>query len=118
MTPPSQYAMVFFFLSSCPDCHQFAPKLKQFTQINAMQTYAFSLDGQALSEYPVPIPATPEISQRFFDNPRNIIVPATFLINVNSGKYVRVSIGNVSYAELEQSVNGILNDQAIVEAMQ
>ncbi|WP_414930329.1 type-F conjugative transfer system pilin assembly thiol-disulfide isomerase TrbB [Vibrio mimicus] len=118
MTPPSQYAMVFFFRSDCPYCHRFAPKLERFTRVNALPTYAFTLDGKGLNTYPVPIPATPDISQRFFDNPRNITVPATFLINVNSGKYVRVSIGDVSYAELAQSVNGILNDPSVMETMQ
>ncbi|MGR5406502.1 type-F conjugative transfer system pilin assembly thiol-disulfide isomerase TrbB [Vibrio mediterranei] len=113
-----QYAMVFFFRSDCPYCHQFAPTLKQFSQINGLQTYAFSLDGKALNEYPVPIPATPEISQMFFENPRSITVPATFLINVNSRKFVRVSIGNVSEQELTQSVNGIFNDPSVLEAMQ
>lgn len=115
--PNDQYAMVFFFRSDCPYCHQFAPTLKQFTQINGLHTYAFSLDGQALSDYPVPIPATPDISQMFFENPRNITVPATFLINVNSRKFVKVSIGNVSYAELQQSVDGILSDKEVLEAM-
>ncbi|MFM2591311.1 type-F conjugative transfer system pilin assembly thiol-disulfide isomerase TrbB [Vibrio sp. TBV020] len=113
-----QYAMVLFFRSDCPYCHQFAPKFKTFTQQKRLQTYVFSLDNQPLPEYPVPIPATPEISQLFFEKPRNITVPATFLINVNSRKFVRVSIGDVSYRELEQSVNGILSDESLLEAMQ
>lgn len=114
----NQYAMVFFFRSDCAYCHAFAPKLKQFTEINGLSTYAFSLDGKSLAQYPVPIPATPEVSQMFFDNPRSITVPATFLINVNSRKFVRVSVGDVSYQQLEQSVNGIFNDASVLEAMQ
>lgn len=113
-----QYAMVFFYRSDCPYCHQFAPKFKAFTQNNQLQTYVFSLDNQPIPDYPVPIPATPEISQLFFENPRNITVPATFLINVNSRKFVKVSIGDVSYNELEHSINGILSDREILEAMQ
>ncbi len=116
--PNDQYAMVFFFRSDCAYCHQFAPKLKQFTEQNQMMTYAFSLDGQPIPQYPVPIPATPDISQTFFENPRDITVPATFLINVNSRKFVKVSIGDVSYSELANSVNGILNDALITTAMQ
>lgn len=113
-----QYAMVFFYRSDCPYCHQFAPKFKAFTQREQLQTYVFSLDNQPIAQYPVPIPATPEISQLFFENPRNITVPATFLINVNSRKFVKVSIGDVTYDELEQSVKGILSDRALLEAMQ
>lgn len=113
-----QYAMVFFFRSDCGYCHAFAPKLKQFTDNNNLSTYAFTLDGQSLPQYPVPIPATPEISQIFFENPRSITVPATFLINVNSRKFVKVSIGDVSYAQLQQSVDGIFSDPSVLEAMQ
>ncbi|CAH7351254.1 hypothetical protein VCHA54P501_230020 [Vibrio chagasii] len=112
-----QYAMVFFFRSDCAYCHAFAPTLKQFTQANSLPTYAFTLDGKSMDQFPVPIPATPEVSQLFFDNPRSITVPATFLINVNTRKFVRVSVGNVSYQQLEHSVNGILSDSAVLEAM-
>lgn len=112
------YAMVFFFRSDCGYCHAFAPKLKQFTDNHHLSTYAFTLDGQSLPQYPVPIPATPDISQMFFENPRSITVPATFLINVNTRKFVKVSIGDVSYAQLQQSVDGILSDPKVLEAMQ
>lgn len=113
-----QYAMVFFFRSDCTYCHRFAPKLKQFTQNQTLTTYAFTLDGGSLPEYPVPIPATPDISQLFFDNPRNITVPATFLINVNTRKYVRISVGDVSYAQLNQSVQGVFSDPTTLQSMQ
>ena len=112
-----QYAMVFFFDSRCPICHKFAPRFKQLTAAYQLQSYVFSIDGQPINEYPVPIPSTNEVSAMFFENPRSITVPATFLINVNSRKFVKVSIGDVSYAELEQSVNGILNDDEVLEAI-
>nr|AKN37264.1 IncF plasmid conjugative transfer protein TrbB [Vibrio splendidus]AKN38548.1 IncF plasmid conjugative transfer protein TrbB [Vibrio splendidus]AKN38600.1 IncF plasmid conjugative transfer protein TrbB [Vibrio splendidus] len=115
--PNDDYAMVFFFRSDCPYCHRFAPKLKRVTHRQQLQTYAFSLDGQAVPHYPVPIPATPAVSQMFFDNPRNITVPATFLINVNSQKFVRVSIGDVSEVQLETSIRHILSDADTSEAI-
>lgn len=111
------YAMVFFFRSDCPYCHRFAPKIKNVTERQKLQTYAFSLDGQSIPHYPVPIPATPEISQMFFENPRSITVPATFLINVNSQKFVRVSIGDVTANQLETSVRRILSDPETLEAI-
>ncbi|MFS1904468.1 MULTISPECIES: type-F conjugative transfer system pilin assembly thiol-disulfide isomerase TrbB [Vibrio] len=115
--PNDDYAMVFFFRSDCPYCHRFAPKLKNVTERQQLQTYAFSLDGQSIPHYPVPIPATPEISQMFFENPRSITVPATFLINVNSQKFVRVSIGDVTANQLETSVRRILSDPETLEAI-
>ncbi|MCK6263819.1 type-F conjugative transfer system pilin assembly thiol-disulfide isomerase TrbB [Vibrio sp. ZSDE26] len=113
-----EYAMVFFYRSDCPYCHQFAPKFKAFTQQAQLQTYVFSLDNRPIAQYPVPIPATLEIIQLFFESPRNITVPATFLLNVNSQKFVKVSVGDVTYDALEQSVKGILSDKALLEAMQ
>lgn len=112
------YALVFFYRGDCPYCHQFAPKFKALAEKKHLPTYVFSLDNQPLPDYPVPLPGTPSISQRFFENPQQITVPATFLINVNSRKFVKVSIGDVSYAELEKSVDSILNDQRLREAMQ
>lgn len=117
-SPNDDYAMVFFFRSDCPYCHRFAPKLKHVTELQQLQTYAFSLDGQSIPHYPVPIPATPEISQMFFDNPRSITVPATFFINVNSQKFVRLSIGDVSADVLNQSITRILSDPKTLEALQ
>lgn len=118
MEMTSQYAMVFFFRSDCPHCHSFATTLKQFERLNNIYTYDFSLDGNNLPAYPSPIPAKPEISQTFFTNPRSITVPATFLINVNTRKFVRVSIGDVSLQSLQQTYQNILNDPVVVEAMQ
>ena len=116
--PNDDYAMVFFFRSDCPYCHRFAPKLKHVTERHQLQTYAFSLDGQSIPHYPVPIPATPEIGAMFFDNPRSVTVPATFLINVHSRKFVRLSIGDVAADVLNQSVTRILGDPKTLEALQ
>ncbi|QFT13617.1 type-F conjugative transfer system pilin assembly thiol-disulfide isomerase TrbB [Vibrio sp. THAF190c] len=116
--PNDDYAMVFFFRSDCPYCHRFAPKLKSVTKRHQLGTYAFSLDGHSIPHYPVPIPATPEIGEMFFENPRSITVPATFLINVHSRKFVRLSIGDVSEEVLDRSVTRILSDPKTLEMLQ
>jgi len=117
-TMENQYAMVFFFRSDCPWCHQFAPTLRRFTQNNNLFTYAFSLDGKGMPGYEVPMPATLDISALFFSHPQNVTVPATFLINVNTQKFVKVSIGAVSEAQLAQSVNNIFGDASVMAALQ
>lgn len=117
-TVPTHYALVFFYRSDCSYCHQFAPKFKALAHATHLPTYVFSLDNRPLPDYPVPIPATADISQRFFDNPRSITVPATFLINVNSRKFVKVSIGNVSYPALKASVDGLLSDPHVLDALE
>jgi hypothetical protein len=56
---PNDYALVFFFRSDCPFCHQFAPKLKQLAAQTGTYTYAFSLDNQGIAGFEVPIPVYP-----------------------------------------------------------
>jgi type-F conjugative transfer system pilin assembly thiol-disulfide isomerase TrbB len=114
----NQYAMVFFFRSTCSWCHQFAPTLTRFTQKNHLFTYAFSLDGIGMPGYEVPIPNTPEISQLFFNQPRSITVPATFLINVSTQKFVKVSIGAVSETDLQQTFDGLMHDPLVMASLQ
>ncbi len=114
----NDYAMVFFFSSDCGYCHQFAPTLRQFEAQTGLQTYPFTIDGGALPDYPVPIPSTPAIAAEFFDNPRDMTVPATFLIHVQTRQFVKVSIGNVTLAQLHDTVGHLFQDPAVMAAMQ
>lgn len=115
---PNDYALVFFFRSDCPYCHQFAPKLKQLAAQTGTYTYAFSLDNQGISGFEVPIPTTPDIASTFFENPRSVTVPASFLINVNTRKFVRLTVGDVTQAQLQQSYSNSLNDPQVIASMQ
>ena len=113
-----QYAMVYFFRSDCQYCVRFAPKLKAFTKQNNLFTYAFTLDGKGTPDYQSPIPSTPEIAQQFFTDPSNITVPATFLVNVNTRKYAKVSIGDVSSYQLQATFTNIMNDNKLLESLE
>jgi type-F conjugative transfer system pilin assembly thiol-disulfide isomerase TrbB len=113
-----QYAVVFFHFSQCPECHKFAPTMTQFEKTIGLPVYDFSFDGQPIPGYATPIPTTPDITNAFFGNIKNAITPATFLINVNTGKYVRLSEGSVSYQALLGSYQNIRADRTIMETMQ
>lgn len=115
---PHEYALVFFFRSDCSYCHSFAPKLQQLAAQTGTYTYAFSLDNQGIPGFEVPIPATPDIASTFFDDPRNVTVPASFLINVNTRKFVRLTVGDVSQTQLQQSYRHSLNDPLVIASMQ
>ena len=117
MHPNNNYALVIFFRSDCPYCHQFAPKFKQLSQDTGLFTYAFSLDNKGIKGYEVPIPITPEIGQAFFADPHNITVPATFLINVNTRKTVRISVGDISKQSLYQTYQSIRSDADVMNSM-
>ena len=115
---PNQYALVFFFSSDCSYCHQFAPTMQQFQQQTQLPLYEFSFDGKPIPGYHTPIPVTPDIARVFFTDTKNAITPATFLINVNSGKYVHLSRGNVSYQDLMRSYQRVRADNATMESLQ
>ncbi|WP_229381069.1 type-F conjugative transfer system pilin assembly thiol-disulfide isomerase TrbB [Shewanella psychropiezotolerans] len=115
---PHDYALVFFFRSDCPYCHSFAPKLQQLAAQTGTYTYAFSLDNQGIPGFEVPIPITPDIASTFFEHPRDVTVPASFLINVNTRKFVRLTVGDVSQAQLQHSYLNSLNDPIVIASMQ
>lgn len=117
-TMQNPYALVFFFSSDCSYCHQFAPTMQQFQQQTQLPLYEFSFDGKPIPGYHTPIPVMPDIARVFFTDAKNAITPATFLINVDSGKYVHLSRGNVPYQELMRSYQRIRADSAIMESLQ
>ena len=114
----NQYALVFFFESTCPYCHKTAPKITRLGERFELPVYAFSVDGPGISGFEVPIPVTPEIGKTFFPDQRKTVMPATFLMNVNSRKFSRLSIGDVPESTLAQSIQNALNDPRVQEALQ
>lgn len=113
-----QYALVFFHFSQCPECHHFAPTMKRLEQTTQLPVYDFSFDGQPIPGFTTPIPTNPDITAAFFGDLKHAITPATFLINVSNGKYVRLSEGNVSYTELLKSYQAVRADVTIMESLQ
>ncbi|GLT20482.1 hypothetical protein GCM10007938_42670 [Vibrio zhanjiangensis] len=68
--------------------------------------------------YEVPITATPEIHRTFMTGAGSSqVVPATFLINVNSRKFARISSGLISQDVLYQSLSNALSDPDVQEAL-
>lgn len=113
-----EYAIVFIFRGSCGYCHQFAPSVTEVSRTLSLPVYGFSLDGGGVPGYEVPITATPEIHRTFMTGAvSNQVVPATFLINVNSRKFARISLGLVSQNVLYQGLSNALNDPDIQEAL-
>ncbi|WP_139686155.1 type-F conjugative transfer system pilin assembly thiol-disulfide isomerase TrbB [Vibrio tasmaniensis] len=114
----NQYALVFFFESTCPYCHKAAPKITRLGERFQLPVYAFSVDEVGIAGFEVPIPVTPEIGQTFFPSNGKAVMPATFLMNVNSRKFSRLSIGDVPESTLAQSIQQALSDPRVQEALQ
>lgn len=116
---PDKYAVAFFFLSTCPECHEFSPKIRQLQALTGIPVYDFSIDGRPIPDFPRPMAVDQQIYGTFFPIRQDAnAVPATFLINVNTVKFVRMTIGDVTYEQLNQSFISILNDREILLAME
>ncbi|MFY2508869.1 conjugal transfer protein TraF [Vibrio pectenicida] len=118
-TMSNEYAIVFLFQGSCRYCHQFSPSVMRVSQTLSLPVYGFSLDGGGVPGFEVPITATPEIRRTFMTGVGSSqVVPATFLINVNSRKFARISSGLVSDSVLSQGLSNAMNDPTVREALQ
>lgn len=111
-----EYALVFLMQSSCPYCHIVAPSITQVSRQLGLTVYAFTLDGGGLPGFQVPIPVTQTIREKFLSVSN--VVPATFLINVNSQKFTPISRGEVDYATLYRGLSNALNDPEVRKALQ
>ncbi|MFB9214273.1 conjugal transfer protein TraF [Vibrio sinaloensis] len=114
----NQYALVFFFDSTCNFCHRTAPKITLLGEQFQLPIYAFSVNGKGIPGFEVPIPVTPDIARTFFPQTAYPTLPATFLINVNSRKFARLSEGDVSLNQLSTSIQSALSDPRVLEALQ
>lgn len=112
----NEYALVFFMQSSCPYCHKFAPSVTRVSQELNLPVYTFTLDGEGIPGFLVPIPANQEIKSKFMSD--GGVVPATFLINVNSAKFTKITSGLVDYPTFFNGLSNAINDPEVREALQ
>lgn len=111
----TEYAIVFIMQSSCHWCHQIAPSVKKTSKALNLPIYTFTLDGGGIPEFQVPIPATQKIRDEFLVQTK--VVPATYLINVNSRKFTRITEGIADYPTLYNGFSNALNDPEVREAL-
>ena len=93
------HGLVFFFASTCPYCHQFAPVVSQVSKRLGMRVLPLSFDNQPLPEFQEIMPATSEwVTVAFKNEP--IHYPALFIANPRLRQLYPVSIGALSEIEL------------------
>ena len=93
------HALLFFFRSDCPYCHQFAPQLADFEAKFGLKIVPISVDGGALPEFRSPrvdngIARTLDVRQ----------VPALFLAEPRGGKITPIGYGVLSESELLERI--------------
>ena len=94
-----KYGLFFFFKSSCPYCHRFAPIVKQFAQTYDWQVLPISMDGSQLPEFP----------HTQHDNGAatklNVThLPTLLAVEPKSGKVIPLSFGMSSQDQIEDRI--------------
>lgn len=99
--------LVFFFASTCPHCHHFAPVLKKWVDSHHYQVGAYSFDGQPLPEFLQVLKPDNALLQAAFQN-ETIRYPALFLANNQTGDLYPVAIGALEEAELDERLQHLI----------
>jgi conjugal transfer pilus assembly protein TraF len=91
------HGLFFFFSSTCPRSHEFAPTLKRFADRYGFSVVPISLDGGGLSEFP-----QFKTNNGQAENLNIRSLPAVVAVNPkdNQAKPILVGYGNVSVSEL------------------
>lgn len=103
------YYMVFFYRSACPHCHKMAPVIKDFTDTYQIPLQAVSTDGGSIAGLKGER-MSPEIFRTFFVSAGyKSMVPATFLVNRDTGQAYAVMFGEATPYQLALRVNELLS---------
>lgn len=100
------YVFVIFFRGDCVHCQRFAPVIKQFTEDYHVVLYPVSVNQQSIAMFNQSINADKQLIDTYFPS-GNVVVPALFLLNKNNNHAYTVTIGELSYADLQDRVSFI-----------
>ena len=100
-----EYGLFFFFSSDCLYCHQFAPIVKQFSQLYGWEVMAISLDGGSIADFPEAQP----------DNGLSQIwdiksLPSLYAVNPRTQEAVPIAQGLTSLDEMETRIMTLIGD--------
>lgn len=93
------YGLFFFFSSTCPYCHKFAPTIKDVEETYGFSVIPVSLDGGSLPEYPNPERDSGQANMFHVTQ-----WPAVFLVDPKAKKIIPVTFGLISEDELTQRI--------------
>lgn len=100
----SSQGFFFFYSSTCPHCHRFAPVLERFSHRFGFSVVAISVDGGILPSFPNSV--VDEGQKNIF---KVNILPSLFLVNPKTKLAVLVTEGFIDEAELAKRVLKIAN---------
>lgn len=98
------HGFLFFYASSCPYCHQFAPVIKEYAGENGADVLPISFDNKPIVPFEKFLPVTKDwVNTAYGDKP--IHYPALFIVNPKTHMLYAVSMGALSKAELTQRMD-------------
>jgi len=101
------HGFVFFFASTCPHCHAFAPVLSSVAKALNAEVLPLSFDNEPLPPFKNVLPATTDWVTAAFQN-EAIHYPALFIANPRTSALYSVSIGALSEVELTTRLNELI----------
>ena len=93
------YGLFFFFRSSCPYCHKFAPIVQDFANRYGLSVVPVSLDGGGLPEFP-----NPRIDNGASTTFHVSVAPALFLVDPDTRKVLPISYGLITENEISSRI--------------
>lgn len=97
------YGLFYFFSSTCPYCHQFAPIVQRFSRETGWNVIAISVDGGMVPGFEEVV-LDNGLSERW--NVRRF--PALFAINPKEEQVLPIAYGLVSLDEIEDRLRSLL----------
>ncbi|MDA0910334.1 MAG: conjugal transfer protein TraF [Proteobacteria bacterium] len=104
----NDYYFVFFYRSTCPHCHKFAPTLKDFANYYHIKIKAYSTDGGDLDGLHGKQMTADDYRQYFLQGGFKPVVPALYLQNKYTDQVYPVLFGEAQPFELAQRVNELM----------
>ena len=102
-----RFGIFFFYRSSCPYCHMYAPILKAYSMRYGLHTVAISLDGGALPSFPHFVVDQGQFRRWHLKS----IVPATVLFDSKTKKITPIGYGVLTQEDLSRRIFSLLEEE-------
>lgn|SRR3989338_5034464 len=104
----NRYALILFYLHSCPHCQRFDPIVKKFSEDHRIPVLPYTLDGESLPSFPNSVsPSNAEIL-KFFQT-QNPVVPTLFLMDQKTHRIYPVLQGEATQTQLSQRLTQLIS---------